>query len=236
MTDMDAVHALVPAAGRGERLGGLLPKQYVEIAGKAVLQHALEALAGHPGVRRITVALSPDDLYFSQLDLDLPIHVDTVEGGDSRAESVLNGLRYIDRIDSGAWALVHDAARPCLPHECLDRLLTVGLAHELGAILAIPVRDTLKLGNDRREVEKTVSRDALWAAQTPQLFRAGMLADALEAAMQKGESPTDESSVMESGQSGPALVRGSAFNLKITYPEDVALAEAWLASHGRIPR
>ena len=168
---MEAVHALVPAAGRGERLGGLLPKQYIEVAGKPVLQHALESLAHHPGVRRITVALAPDDNFFSGMDMDLPVHVDTVEGGDTRAESVLRGVRYIDRIDDGAWALVHDAARPCLPPKCLDRLLATGMKHDCGAILAIPVRDTLKREGGDGSIDSTVDRDGLWAAQTPQLFR-----------------------------------------------------------------
>ncbi len=228
---MASVHALVPAAGRGERLGGEMPKQYLEIAGKPVLRHTLEMLARHPGVERITVALAPRDTFFEALIPELPVPVDTVTGGASRAESVLNGLR---RVAPGDWALVHDAARPCLPPECLDRLLATGLEHPVGAILAVPVRDTLKREGPEGVIESTVDRAGLWAAQTPQLFRAGELAEAIDSMLARGDMPTDEASAMESQGLHPALVPGSLFNQKITWPEDVALAEAWLAGHGRI--
>ncbi len=229
---MSQVHALVPAAGLGERLGGDRPKQYLDIAGRSVLQYAVDALGNHPAIARITVLVAPGDNHFESLDFTSGATVDFVAGGATRAESVMNGLNHVD--SDCEWTLVHDAARPCLPAECLDRLLETGLAHEVGAILAMPVRDTLKREGATGQIGATVNRDGLWVAQTPQLFRAKALASALSGQLAAGRQPTDEAAAMEAVGLHAALVMGSAINFKITWPEDLALADAWLSGRGKI--
>lgn len=227
------VHALLPAAGRGARMGGELPKQYQPLAGRPMLAHTLEALGGHPQVSAITVITAPDDGWFEQLDYQLRIPVDRVAGGDTRAASVLNGLRHLLAGPRPGWVMVHDAARPCLDRDSLDRLLSQGLACEDGAILAIPVRDTLKRGGPDQRIEHTLERGDAWAAQTPQLFRLEPLFRALQAALAAGQAPTDEAGAMERTGARPLLVQGASTNIKLTWPEDRLLAEAWLRAAGR---
>ena len=153
---MPSIHALLPAAGRGERLGGELPKQYLELAGRPLLAHALLALGKHPAVEDVTVAVAADDECFEALRAELaeglPVPLRRVPGGATRAESVLNGLRRLDLGRDDAWVLVHDAARPCLEAEAIDRLLAEGLENRDGAILAVPVRDTLKREGPGRRI------------------------------------------------------------------------------------
>lgn len=224
---MDArVHALIPAAGRSVRFGGVTLKQYAHLSGSPVLSHSIEAVQRHAAVQAVTVALAPDDGIFEQLIRpDWPA-VNTVTGGDSRARTVMNGLDFIRAVDpSSEWVLVHDAARPCLSRKDLASLLEQGMASEHGAILAVPVSDTLKRAGGSRQIEKTVDRSSLWAAQTPQLFRIAGLAANLQAALDAGESPTDEASAMEFAGAHPLLVEGSPTNIKITGSDDLALAE-----------
>lgn len=227
------VHALIPAAGRGERLGGDRPKQYLPLAGRPLLAHAVLALGLHPAVRDVTVAVAPDDRSFAALSLqlrdELPVPLEQVPGGATRAESVLSGLRHLDHDDPQAWVLVHDAARPCLEAAAIDRLLAAGLGHEDGAILALPVRDTLKLEDRQGRIAETLDRSGAWAAQTPQLFPVGALRRALEDMLASGASPTDEASAMEWTGARPRLVQGSVRNLKVTWPEDLQLAASYLA-------
>ena len=227
-----AVHALVPAAGEGRRMGGSAPKQYLDLAGRPVLAHTLARLASHPDIRSLVVALAADDDRFARLELDLPCPLVRVTGGASRAESVLSGLHHLQEHDPTAWVLVHDAVRPCLPRACLDRLLAEGLVHSSGAILALPVRDTLKRADGDRVISTTIDRTGLWAAQTPQLFPVATLARALEACLADGVAPTDEASAMEYQGYQPRLVEGSPVNLKLTWPADVAPAAAWLTGPG----
>lgn len=228
------LHALLPAAGRGLRFGGEAPKQYADLLGRPVLAHSIEAVARHPAVAGVTVALAPDDAFFERrLRPEFP-SVRTVAGGDSRARSVLNGLEAILRDDPACdWVLVHDAARPCLSAADLARLVEQGLDAPDGAILAVPVRDTLKRADRSGRIERTVDRSVLWAAQTPQMFRIRELADGLAAALAAGESPTDEAAVLERAGRRPLLVEGCATNLKITGPGDLALAAFILG--GRAP-
>lgn len=224
------VHALIPAAGHGTRFGGTVMKQYLPICGKAVLVHSIRAFRFHPMIAGITVVLAEDDQWFDTAVGSLAAAVETVMGGDTRAQSVRNGLQFIiDNHPDSDWVLVHDAARPCLAHACLDLLLEQGLRSEDGAILAMPVGDTLKRAGDDQEIIKTVDRSALWAAQTPQLFRVAALANAIDAAQQGGYETTDEASAMEYVGAKPKLVMGSAANIKITHSSDLAIAEAWLA-------
>ena len=223
------VHALVPAAGSGSRFGQSLPKQYAMVSGRPVIAHALAALDFHPLVRSVTVALAEDDRWFEDaVRHDFP-RVETVTGGESRAESVLAGLRRImDRSGGDGWALVHDAARPCLPREDLDALLEQGLGDPVGAILAAPVSDTLKRAQGHR-VEQTEDRTDLWRALTPQLFPVADLLWAIEMALGEGEFPTDEAMAMERRGVRPLLVEGSPLNIKVTRPRDLKLAEIGLS-------
>ena len=224
--NMEKVHALIPAAGLSVRFGGTTLKQYAHLLGMPVMAHSMTAVMRHEAVESVSVALAPDDGIFEQLIRPAFPSVQTVTGGDSRAQTVMNGLLFInDQYPDCEWVLVHDAARPCLSSTDLSRLLDEGLKSDAGAILAIPVSDTLKLGDSGGRIERTVDRSQYWAAQTPQLFRIGELLLNLEAALDKGLMPTDESSVMEFAGVSPLLVKGSTSNIKITGAEDLALAE-----------
>jgi 2-C-methyl-D-erythritol 4-phosphate cytidylyltransferase len=221
-----SVHALIPAAGRSVRFGGTTLKQYAHLLGIPVIAHSIEAVSRHEAVRSVTVVLAPDDGIFDELVRPYFPAVQTATGGDSRAESVLNGLIFLrEREPDCQWVLVHDAARPCLGADALRRLLQAGLDSDSGAILAMPVNDTLKLADDDGRIETTVDRSRCWVAQTPQLFRLADLLPALEAALDAGEVPTDEAAVMERAGRRPLLVEGSTANIKITGPEDLALAQ-----------
>lgn len=225
------VHALLPAAGRGRRFGDALLKQYAPVAGRPVLAHAIEAVLACPEVRNVTVLLAAGDDQFERLIAPMFPQVHTAIGGASRADSVLAGLHSIRATDPAAdWVMVHDAARPLLPLRCIRRLLRQGLSHPDGAILAVPMRDTLKRDNGSGEVGETVSREGLWAAQTPQLFPLLPLLKALEHCMAAGIAPTDEAAAMEHSGARPLLVMGSPANIKITYPDDLMLVESCLAS------
>ncbi|AOF80491.1 2-C-methyl-D-erythritol 4-phosphate cytidylyltransferase [Methyloversatilis sp. RAC08] len=216
--------ALVPAAGSGSRFGAHLPKQYLPLAGKPLIHHALATLCAHPRIDRVVVVLSPDDLYWRDHDWSalgpklMPVHC----GGASRAVSVRNGLFELTgwaRPDD--WVLVHDAARPCLGRQLLDRLITELADDAVGGLLAVPVADTLKRADAHGRVECTVPRAAMWQAQTPQMFRLALLHDALD----RGTDVTDEASAIEAAGLAPKLVASSAGNLKVTWPEDMDLAE-----------
>ena len=222
------IHALLPAAGKGQRFGDALLKQYAPVAGKPVLAHAIERVSAEPRIAGITVVLAEDDEQFGELIGSQFPRVRTTRGGATRAKSVLNGLDAIKAgVPSAVWVLVHDAARPCLPADCLRRLLRQGLSHPDGAILAVPVRDTLKRVDESGQVAETVSRDGLWAAQTPQLFPLDRLRRALQDCLEAGRVPTDESAAMERVGARPLLVMGSSQNVKITYPDDIDIVETW---------
>jgi len=221
------VHVLIPAAGRGTRYGGALLKQYLPVCGKPILAHSIRIFQFHPLVSSITVILADDDQLFESAVGLLATNVNTVTGGETRAHSVRNGLRYISETYSKTdWVLVHDAARPCLSASRLEKFLDQGLQSVHGAILAVPVGDTLKRAGDSQEIVATVDRTGLWAAQTPQLFRVGVLADAIDAAHEAGCDLTDEASAMEFVGIKPLLVMGSSANIKITHSSDLAIAEA----------
>ena len=220
------VHALIPAAGRSVRFGGTTLKQYAHLLGMPVMAHSIAAVERHDEVESVSVALAPDDGIFDQLICPHFPSVQTVTGGASRAQTVMNGLRFIiEQHPDCEWVLVHDAARPCLSLADLSRLLDEGLQSDAGAILAVPVNDTLKLADGAGCIEQTVDRSRYWAAQTPQLFRINELILNLEAALSAGLTPTDEASAMEYAGAHPLLVEGSTSNIKITGVEDLALAE-----------
>lgn len=218
---------VVPAAGRGTRFGGERPKQYCEVAGRTVIAHTLDRLLSHPSVAGAMVVLAADDAYWRDsalVDLDKPVL--TCTGGAERADSVLAGVDALpDAVRADAFVLVHDAARPNLAHADLDRLLDLGRADPVGAILAAPVRDTLKRAGDDGGIDRTEPRERLWRAFTPQLFRRMQLARALRAAADAGVAITDEAMAMERQGLRPLLVEGREDNFKITTPADLARFE-----------
>ncbi len=219
--------ALVPAAGVGARSGAGQPKQYVYIAGRPLLAHTLAALAAVPRLTQTLVVLSPTDDRFEAAVPACPAWVARV-GGASRADSVLGGLaelRARGALDDD-WVLVHDAARCLLQPGWVDALIDACQHDPVGGLLAQPVADTLKAGDADGRVSATLDRRDKWAAQTPQMFRLGLVERALTA---MGAAATDEASAVEALGLAPRLVRASMANFKVTWPEDFALAEKLLA-------
>jgi len=223
--------ALIPAAGSGSRMGAELPKQYLDLAGAPMLQHAIKALCAHPKIEQVFVVLATDDAYFARYDWT-PYDAKLRRlycGGATRAASVLNGLRALDPIAQPQdWVLVQDAARPCLSQAHLDALIAELDEDAVGGLLAVPVADTLKRADSQSRVIATEPRDNLWQAQTPQMFRHGLLLRALEAL--GTDTPTDEARAIEHLGLQPKLVACDASNLKVTYPQDLKLAELILSS------
>ncbi len=227
-----AIVALIPAAGVGARAGGKIPKQYQQIAGAPMIVHTILALKKIARIVEIIVVVSPEDAYADQLiTADAGITIIRV-GGATRAETVRNGLSNLRRrYEARDWVLVHDAARCCVPPTRVDALIDACTDHEVGGLLAIPVADTLKRAAGDGCVTETVDRRALWQAQTPQMFRLGMLQDAL--ATVKLAEVTDEASAIEQAGFAPKIVLGASRNLKVTFPDDFAIAEALLQqAHG----
>jgi len=216
--------ALVPAAGTGTRMGGDQPKQYHLLAGRPMIRHALEVLCASPRIQRVFVVLAEGDDIWERFDWSgLGAKLSNLRcGGATRADSVLNGLMAISAVaKADDWMLVHDAARPCLSPAQLDGLIEQVGNDETGGILAVPVADTLKRAGPDGRVETTVSRERLWQAQTPQMFRYGLLYEALS----HSRVVTDEANAMETLGHRPLLVAADASNLKVTWPSDLALAE-----------
>lgn len=222
------IWAVVPAAGVGRRMGADIPKQYLPLAGRMVIEHALEILLRHPCVGGLVVAIGEEDRWWPAIRFVTDKMVLRVAGGAERCHSVLNGLRALEpRISADDWVLVHDAVRPCLRDEDLDHLIMVLRDDPVGGLLAAPVRDTMKRADSER-VSATVDRVGLWHALTPQMFRLGILNTALRKALAQGWPVTDESAAVEAAGFAPRLVEGRADNIKITRAEDLALAEFFL--------
>lgn len=208
------------------------PKQYLELLGRPLIRHAVETLCAAPDIDRVYVVLSVGDQEWDRYDWSAlePKLVSLFCGGASRADSVLNGLRAIrDDMADSDWVLVHDAARPCLAPWHLERLLQSLADDEVGGLLAVPVADTLKRDDGHGHSIETVSRERLWQAQTPQMFRYIMLRRALE----RAREVTDEASAIEAAGLHPRLVEGDATNLKVTYPLDLHVAEWILENRAR---
>ena len=227
---MPRLFALIPAAGSGSRMGAAQPKQYLPLAGKPMLYHALRNLCRHTAIDRVIVVLAPGDTYFAQQDWTEfgPRLMPLFCGGDARADSVFNGLLAArDEIGEHDWVLVHDAVRPCLALETLERLIETVRAEPTGGLLALPVVDTLKRGDAGGQVIRTEPRDNLWQAQTPQMFRYRLLLEALRTT--DPAAATDEARAVEQLGLRPKLVMGDARNIKVTYPDDLDLAAQILA-------
>ncbi|CDG22421.1 2-C-methyl-D-erythritol 4-phosphate cytidylyltransferase [Xenorhabdus poinarii G6] len=247
--DTTDIVALIPAAGIGSRMKSDCPKQYLEIAQKTILEHTVAALFEHPRIQRIIIVLNPVDTQFARLPIASDPRVTTVMGGEERADSVLAGLNYLASWPTSktTWVLVHDAARPCLQRTDLDNLLQLvdhasASPDVCGGLLASPVRDTMKrmVSSSVKKIsasimlphtliDHTVDRNGLWHALTPQLFPLLLLRDCLIKALAEQACITDESSALEYCGYRPVLIQGRADNIKVTQPEDLALAEFYLS-------
>ena len=222
---------VIPAAGIGSRMKAEHPKQYLGINGRTVLEHTLDCFIHHPRLSGIVVAIAEHDRYWPGLSLKTQRPILTVKGGDERCHSVLNALDGLSELaEDHDWVLVHDAARPCLRKQDLDKLLITMATHPVGGLLGVPVHDTLKCVDPGMTVENTVDRSALWRALTPQMFRYGMLQDALNKALADNYLVTDEASAIEHAGHSPLMLEGHADNIKITRPEDLELAGFYLSS------
>lgn len=220
--------ALIPAAGVGARMGESRPKQYRQIAGKSMLQHCVSAFLQHNQIAHVFVVVSRTDEYVNQLQADPRLTV-LFCGGEIRAQSVCNGLLQMQgRVDAQDWVLVHDAARPGLNRVLISRLIDTVGSDAVGGLLALPVVDTVKSMAADKKIA-TVSREGLWLAQTPQMFRYEQLLSALTSTPDR--EITDEASAIEMAGLVPKLVEGHWCNNKITRPDDLTLIETWLQNN-----
>ncbi|MGO2322858.1 2-C-methyl-D-erythritol 4-phosphate cytidylyltransferase [Vibrio casei] len=240
--DSQCFAVVVPAAGVGKRMQADHPKQYLPLFDKAILEHTLECLLTHPMVNLVVVAISEGDEYFSDLPIASHSRVVRVSGGKERADSVLSGLNYLikNHIKDYPWVLVHDAARPCLTHSDISKLIEHCVQANQGGILATPVRDTMKQSCMSKmgqiSIKQTIDRSQLWHALTPQMFPLEALKIALSQGLKQGSNITDEASAMELIGQSPLLVQGRADNIKVTQPEDLALAAFFLTDRIVDPR
>lgn len=221
---------VIPAAGVGARMAADRPKQYLEVAGRCILEHTLDCFLDHPDLLGAVVCLAVDDPYWPSLVLAEDPRIRRADGGRERADSVLAGLRALQQAGAADddWVLVHDAARPNLARSDLDHLLDTLAMDPVGGLLAVPARDTLKRADAAGRVAQTVDRAVIWQAYTPQMFRLRDLRLALDAALAAGVPITDEASALEWAGKAPRLVEGRADNLKVTRPEDLQwLRLAW---------
>ncbi|EGV18328.1 2-C-methyl-D-erythritol 4-phosphate cytidylyltransferase [Thiocapsa marina] len=235
MSPSPALWAVLPAAGVGRRMGSTTPKQYLDLAGRAVIDHALDLFVADVRIRGVVVALDPTDRYWGATAYADHPKVVRAHGGAERCHSVLNALDALGtHAHAEDWVLVHDAARPCLRPADLDRLIEALIEDEVGGLLGIPVRDTMKRAEPGDRIGATVDRAALWHAFTPQMFRLGRLRAALTDALAANDLVTDDASAMERIGQAPRLIEGHADNIKITRAEDLPLARFYLQQQGRL--
>ena len=217
---------VVPAAGVGRRFGGDTPKQYQKLLGKFVIEHTLERLLELKDAQ-IAVAVSPTDTQWPQLSVFHSPRIQTALGGEERADSVRLALESLQgKAEQDDWVLVHDVARPCVRVQDIENLLIKLANHAVGGVLATPLSDTVKRVLIQSDIDSTEDRSQLWAAQTPQMFRYGLLLESLQSAVKQQYQPTDESAAIEQLGYTPSVVEGSRDNIKITRLEDMAIAEA----------
>jgi len=229
---------VMPAAGRGKRLGGATPKQFLTVAGRPLIAWALQPFFDDPRCAGVMLAVAPDDTDWLSFRASLPRPVLETSGGAERADSVRLALQALLARGAQAadWVLVHDAARPCVSNAEIKALVDVVVAHaeadlRAGGLLAVPLADTLKRG--RSHSEATVPREGLWRALTPQMFRLGALLQALQQAESEGRKPTDEAQAMEWQGSEPLLVGGESTNIKVTTFADLRLVEGILQARSK---
>jgi len=229
MNKKQNIWVIIPASGVGKRMSSPVPKQYLKLNDKTVIEHTLDVFDKHESISEVVVVISEGDEYWSPLNANISKTLHVTYGGKERCDSVLNGLKFIEnKAEANDWILVHDAARPCLRESDLSLLLETLNEHDIGGILAVPVRDTMKRSTDNNLIKETVEREHLWHALTPQMFRYSMLRDALESSLKNNEVITDEASAIEFSGFKPLLVEGHSDNIKITRPEDIGLASFFL--------
>jgi 2-C-methyl-D-erythritol 4-phosphate cytidylyltransferase len=221
------VWAIIPASGTGQRMQSALPKQYLPLVDKTIIEHTLDRLLSHPQIAGAVVVLSTTDKYWTNLNYQThstkPLII--AQGGAFRHQSVFNGLEKLCAdINQNCYALVHDAVRPLVTINDLNRLIEVARQHSAGALLGAPIFDTIKRLNVDGNINQTMSRTGLWRAFTPQVFKADLLMDALKFVIENKLEITDDASAIEAIGQSPKLVLGSAENIKITLPEDLMLA------------
>lgn len=221
---------VVPAAGIGQRMQADKPKQYLPLGDTTILEQTLTALLAVPQIAGIVVAIHPDDQYWEHLPVASHEKIHTVKGGAERSDSVLAALDYLqDYLSPQDWVLVHDAARPCVQVESIQSLLEDLVDNPVGGILGVPSSDTLKRVDGEQSIQQTVDRRTIWQAQTPQMFRYGVLYEALSQAQQSGSAITDEASAVEIVGHSVKIIQGRVDNIKVTHPDDLWIAEAVLA-------
>ena len=223
------VWAVVPAAGIGSRMQSDRPKQYLLLNDQPVIFHTLSRLANHPRIEGIVIALSANDPYWPSLNLPPHWQIHTTIGGVERADSVSNALQFLQTLtENDPWGLVHDAARPCIRHSDIDEMLQQLGNDPVGGILGVALTETVKRVDENNTIQATVDRSGLWRAATPQMFRLNVLSEALSQSKQASIRITDEASAMEFMGYNPKMIAGHADNIKITLPQDLALAALFL--------
>lgn len=218
---------VIPAAGQGQRFGSSIPKQYLNLCGKTIIEHTLAKFIYHPRIEKVVVAINSQDYYWQRFhDGSYNEKVLTAVGGNARFTSVFSALQLLaHHAQPHDFVLVHDAVRPCITHSDIDKLITTVGEHPVGGILGTKVRDTLKYANDNNQILNTVARENIWQALTPQMFRYKLLTQALQECIAQGNVVTDEACAIESLGLIPLVVEGRSDNIKITYSEDLFLAE-----------
>ena len=220
---------IIPAAGIGQRMGSETPKQYLKINNETIVERTISLFSTNFLIEKVVVVLHPSDTRWSTLNIQYPDKVVTAVGGDVRVESVRQGLLYLKKeAAANDWVLVHDVVRPCLSSALLNFFINTIADHRVGGLLALPVTDTIKKIDTDHVVRTTISREGLWVAQTPQMFRYGFLLDAIENAIQLDTPVTDESCAIELAGEHPIVIRGDWRNIKITTPEDLEQAKGIL--------
>lgn len=218
---------IVPAAGIGARMGSSIPKQYLSLGDKTLLEQTLERLLELSFIQGVILVLHPQDCWWQKLAIKDDKRIQVVSGGEQRSQSVLNALQYLAQlVDENDWVLVHDAARPCVALASIEKLREQACIHAVGGILGVPVSDTLKSVADH-QISATVDRSQLWQAQTPQMFRYGLLRSCLARALSESKTITDEASALEAYGYRPLMIAGRSDNIKITRAEDLFLAQ-WI--------
>jgi len=225
------IWAIVPAAGIGRRMRAKVPKQYLNVNGRPIIETSLGRIGALQYVHQVLVMLNPEDQVWPTLGLESNPKIVCQFGGENRYQTVLYGLRYLQSVAADDdWVLVHDAARPCVRIKDIERLFEKIVNHPVGGLLGAPVDNTMKLVDENDEVISTVDRVNVWSAFTPQVFRFRLLLDALEAVDKSGKTVTDEATAVEQLGYRPLMVLGNRDNIKVTHPNDLNLAEQILSS------
>ncbi len=226
----EKIWAIIPAAGIGARMATDTPKQYLTIGNKTILEHSLSNFLKHPAIHKVIMVIHPQDKKWSTLEVSEHDKIIVVDGGEERVDSVKNGLAKIKDLGGAKdWVMVHDAARPCLYSLHIDNLIKAKETSPEGVILAIPSFDTVKVTNNQQTIDKTLERENIWLAQTPQFFPVELLCNSIRQSLIDGINITDEASAMEAQGYHPALVIGSKHNIKVTEQEDLILASISLS-------